>query len=318
MTDQAIAQSAEPAVSGPATENDLARMFMSELSGQEPQGQPNTEQGEEAQAASGENPEVELEQAQGEADDTALVKVPRLDGDGFEEIPVAEAKARMLMQQDYTRKTQAIAEERKAVQAEREKAMAVFSKQAEAMEYQLKVLGETIQSIDQQVNWEALRALDPGGYIKAREDQEQRMKQFHAGRAQMEQARKQARAERVAQNTQRLVESLPELLDQNAAKAFAENLASEAHANYGLAPQDLDAIDDHRLILALKDANEYRRLKAKSAETKAAVNKAPQLAKPGAPRQGNPQALDTFRTIARAKQSGSLDDMAAAFLKAGV
>jgi hypothetical protein len=314
MTDQATVQSADPVVRGPATEEQLASLFATELTGEQPTGQAETEQGEEAQAASGENPDdVEGVDAQAEQSDAEYVEVPKLEGEGMERITREELKARMLMHADYTRKTQAVAEERKAIQAEREKVMATISKHADEMGYRLTVLGQTIQSIEQQVNWDALRELDPGAYIKAKEEQQKRLQTFEEGRKQYEQAQKMVKGQRVAQNTQRLVEAMPILLDPKAAKEFAETLANESQANYGLTAQDLDAIDDHRLILALKDANELRRLRAKSADTKAAVAKAPQLAKPGAPRQGNPEALRTHKVITRARTEGSPEALEAAF-----
>lgn len=319
MKDQANGQSGtvDNAASGPATEQDLASMFESTLTGEQPKGQATPVQGENAQADSGENPEQVEEQPDGEQAPAKFV-VPALEGDGTEELTAEELKAQRLMQADYTRKTQQVAEERKAIAAERAKVEAEISQRVTALDTQLQQTARVIQSFDQQVDWEALRQVNPGAYLEAREQQQARMQSFEQGRKQLEAVKNAQRQERIAASSQRLVEALPELLDPQSAKKFAERLVTDAQAHYGFTAQEIDAIDDHRFILALKDAAEYRAIKAKTDGVKQKLAAAPQLAKPGAPRQGNPQALDAYRTIQKARSSGSLVDMAAAFLKAGV
>lgn len=317
MTDQAIEQSGtvDNAASGPVSEQDLAAAFASALEGGKPQGQAQP-QGEQAQAESGESPEqVDV---QDEEPAIERFKVPALEGDGIEELTAEELKAQRLMQADYTRKTQQIAEERKAIQAERQKVEQEISQRSQTMEQQLAMLGRAIQSFDQQVNWDALRQLDPAAYLEAREQQQARMQAFEHSRQQLEAVKQAQRHERIAQNSQRLVEALPELLDPKAARAFADKIINGAGEAYGFSAQEIDALDDHRLILMAKDAIAYRELKAKTDSVKPKIAAAPQLAKPGAPRQGNAKALDAYRTIQKARQTGSIDDMAAAFLKAGI
>lgn|SRR5574343_192890 len=317
MTDQATEQSAAPNASGP-TEFDLARMFETEAtqSGGQPKGQAQAVQGEEAdEAESGASPDdVDGQLEQAEQSGEEYIEVPKLEGEGTERITRAELKNRMLMQADYTKKTQAVADERKALAAEKQKAMETFSQQAAALDHHLRSLAGVIKGVEAQTNWEALREVDPGAYLKAKEEQQARLQAFEQGLKVFEETKKRQRAERVAMNTQRLVEARPELLDPAQAKQFATVLAQGAQEHYGLTPQDLDAIDDHRIVLALADAAEFRRLKAKAAETKAQVSKAPQLASPGAPaRRGNPESLHTHRAIQQAKKTGKTEDMAAAF-----
>lgn len=308
MTDQAIEQSG-------ATSNDaapdLAAFFSQTLEGKQPQGQAVAQQGEEAQAESGASPEVEGEQPEGET--PAKFRVPALEGDGYEELTAEEIKAQRLMQADYTRKTQEVAEQRKAIQAEREQVASVLSQRVQETESALQMLAGAIKSFDSEVNWDALRQVDPASYLEAREQQTQRIQAFERTRQHLEAVRQAERAERVAQNSQRLVEAMPELLDANAAKVFGEQITNAAAKHYGFTPQEVAGVDDHRLILMMRDAAKYHDLMAKSSEVKAKVAQAPQLAKPGAPKPGNAQALNTYRTIQRAKATSSLDDQAAAF-----
>ena len=101
---------------------DAVDMFDKFLSGEEPEGQPETEQEETDPDETGEE-ELEAE-AEGEQPEAELIEVPLLEGEGTEKITHDELKARMLMQSDYTRKTQALADERKAAYADVSKAKA--------------------------------------------------------------------------------------------------------------------------------------------------------------------------------------------------
>ena len=309
MTDQAAEQSG-------ATSNDaapdLAAFFQQTLNGGQPQGQAQAAEGEEDdESESGASPEVEGEQAATDA--PAKFKVPALEGDGYEELTAEEIRAQRLMQADYTRKTQEVAEQRKAIQAEREKVQTELSQRLQESEAHLQMLAGAIQSFDQQVNWEELRAIDPAAYLQAREQQQARLQAFERTRQHIEQVRQAERSERLSQSSQRLVEAMPELLDPNAAKAFGEQITTAANKFYGFMPQEVASVEDHRLILMMRDAAKYHELVAKTGEVKAKVAAAPQLSKPGTPRQGNPEALRTHRAIQKAKSTSSLEDQAAAF-----
>jgi len=308
MTDQATEQSGEAQQeSAGLTVDSLAALFDGPSQGKQPQGQAAPQEEEEA----GDEPEVEGEQ-DAEAQTSEKFKVPALEGEGFEELTADEIKARMLMQSDYTKKTQALAEQRKAIEAEVSKRMQSFSEREQAMEAHLANLAGAIQTFDAQVDWEALRKEDPSAFLEAREQQAQRIAAFKQSLQYRDQVQQQQRAEMVAQGTQRLMESMPELLDPNNLKAFGEKVVSGA-AHYGFDPAEIANIVDHRHFLVLKDAIAYRELKAKAGEVKQTVAKAPQLAKPGAAKPGNAQALATHRVIKKAQSTGKVDDLAAAF-----
>jgi len=79
-----------------------------------------------------------------------------------------ELEAELLMQADYTRKTQEVAETRKAVEAERERATALFQSsqqyiEAKAFEYNLDSQLKQFQEL----NWSQLEQEDPVGAMSA-------------------------------------------------------------------------------------------------------------------------------------------------------
>jgi hypothetical protein len=214
MTDQAETQSAAPAAS---TEQDLAALLSGDMSGSEqPKGHAAPAQAEAQEAVDGETPSESEAQPE-----VVKFKVPALEGDGDEELTAEELKAQRLMHRDYTQKTQAVAEARKEIEAERSKVQQVISEKAQMMEQNLAILGQAIQSFDQQVNWDALREVDPAAYLEARETQQARQRAFMQSAQQLEAVRADQARQMQAINAQRLVEAIPTWLDQSVAQKEA-------------------------------------------------------------------------------------------------
>lgn len=302
MTDQAIEQSG----TANAAEPDLAALMKQAITASEPKGQPAAVDGEDSQEGAGASPEVDAADSA-----AAMFKVPALEGDGFEELTADDLKAQRLMHKDYTQKTQAIAEERKRVEALKAEATQAATARLEKLDYDLQAAAQLIQSFEQNVNWQALRELDPAEFVRQKEAQSQRIHAWEQARNHAEAIKGEQRKSRRAEEAQRLVEAIPEWLDPNRARAEASKIV-EGAAQYGLTPQDIDGFDDHRMILVLRDALAHRELKAKGATVKAEVAKAPPLAKPGTTQQGNPKALATHRTVQAARKDGTQDSLAKA------
>jgi hypothetical protein len=315
MTDQATEQSGQQ-VAAPTelNSNDLAAMFSGKSeTEQQPQGQASTVEGVGQEAESGESPEQSEAEAQAEAP-AEKFKVPALEGDGFDELTAEELKAQRLMHADYTRKTQQVAEARKQAEAEVAQARQVMTQKAQAMEDNLVALGQAIKSFDAQVNWEALREVDPATYLAEREKQQARQQHFMTAAKQLEAFRREQAEMVKQQNAQRLVEAIPTWLDPTVAKKEAEEVRSYL-TKTGYQPDEIEGLTDYRVIVMARELARYEALKNKASEVKAQVQKAPQLAKPGAVRPGNPEALAKYRTTQKAINEPSKDNLAALFAK---
>lgn len=229
--------------------------------------------------AESDTPEEAEEEA--EADD---------DEDGGEEaepeyeVETAEGKQKVKLQElldgflrtaDYTRKTQAVAEERKAV--ERAK--------AELAQYE-KQLSEQLQAwavpTEQEPNWAELATkLTPQDFNLRRVQWEQRQRQRDTARAEFQRLQASQRAQMVKEERDRLFEAIPEWRDQAKFEAAAQRIAQNA-PEYGFAPDEIAMVVDHRMIRVLNDAIAYRELqKAKPAVDKK-TTQIKQALKPGA------------------------------------
>lgn len=309
MTDQAEGQSGAVDMASDHTEADLFAAF------QQLRGEPSKDQADSEQEETPEGDAGEILAEPGEetpTDQPRKIRVRALEGDGYEELTEDELKSQRLMHSDYTRKTQAIAEQRKAVEAKQREVEQAMTARLQQMDDHVAMLGRAIQSFEAEVDWDALRQQDPATYVEQRERQAQRLKQFNAAKAQAGEQRNLYRQQKAAEEAQKLVEAIPEWLDKGRARTEATAIREGVSA-YGFSPEEFDRVIDHRLVLMARDAIELRKLKAKAAEVKQTISKAPPLAKPGGSQPGNHDALRAHRAIQKATQTGSVDDMAAAF-----
>ena len=217
------------------------------------------------------------------------------------------------MQADYTRKTQALSEERQAAQAEVSRAKAEIAQRTQSLDESLQRAATVIQSIEAQVNWQALREVDPSAYLEQREQQAERIRSFDQAKKQLDAIKAGERQSALVENHQRLVEAIPTWLDPVTAQKEATELQTALVNEFKFTADEVGKLSDYRIVLMARDAAKYRALQAKAKDVKATVAKAPQLTKPGTPKAGNAEALQTYQAVQRAKQTGNTKDVAAAF-----
>lgn len=218
---------------------------------------------------------------------------------------------------DYTKKSQAVAEERKAVEAERQR--------IEEARYLRDQYAERLQIIEQMLNQqpegenlEALKENDPIGYAIAYTDQQRRKEQLaqvQAERQRIAEQQQQERQEQLGQVIQaearKLAEALPEYADPQKGEVTRRELR-EFGLKLGFSDQELSGIYDSRQVLTLWKAMQYDKLQSSKPGITKRVNEAPKVVKPGVsqPREGS----DELRKLkARAKQTGRVADAAKAF-----
>ena len=308
--DQASGQSTETG-SVELSQADAVDLFDKYLNGgTEPKGQPDPEQEGTDPEINGDQPDVE---AEGKTPEAELIEVPKLEGEGTEKITRDELKSRMLMQADYTRKTQEVAEQRKAIVAESAKSRQEIAQRISSLDESLQRASTIIQSIEAQVNWDALRQVDPSAYLEQRELQGQRIRAYDQAKSERDSARAAAQQDLLAENHQRLIEAIPGWLDPTTAEREQVELASALVKEFNFTEEEVGKLADYRVVLMARYAAKYLALQAKAKDVKANVEKAPKLSKPGAPQAGNAEALQTYNIVQRAKKTGDIKDAAAAF-----
>ena len=257
--------------------------------------------------------DVEYEAAE-EATDEAEEPADYIEIDG-ERVTLDEVGNGYLRQADYTKKTQELAEQRKANESE----LASIAQERE----HLKVMLENMGQSPEQTSVEDLAALaetDPLAYIaeKAKMDaanakndvansERQRLAQIEA---QQNQARM---AEYVDTQKNTLLTSIPELAGDKGAAYRADILTYME--GVGFSKDELGQIYDARAVVLADKARKYDALMSKGKATAKKVRAAPKVVKPGVQTSKKAKVSNARKQVlSRARKSGSVDDAVAAIM----
>jgi len=256
-----------------------------------------------------EQSEEEEEQEEQEQPQTFTVKV-----DGKEvAVTLDELQKGYSRTQDYTRKTQQIAEVRKQVEQETQAVRAEREQYAQL----LGALQAQLQSSEPQVDLERLYHEDPIEWVRQKEIMRERQEKL--GAIQSEQQRlfqvsqyeqQRAMEAQLASQQEALLAALPDWKDPKKAKA-EKALVIESAKAAGFTDEDLKSVYDHRLVLLLRKAAMYDQMVSKRQGIKPVVNNGPRTAKPGAAGRVS-TTTESTRAKQRLAKTGRIDDAASA------
>jgi hypothetical protein len=297
-----------------------ADAIMGLMGGQEgsEQEQPETElEANDSEAESEESyDESEVEQDEGEEE--AEQPRYRVKAAGEEkEVTLDELIKSYQLGTDYTKKSQAVAEERKAVEAEKariEEARYLRDQYAE----RLQVIEQMLNQQPETENLEYLKETDPIGYaVKVAElsQREKQLAQVQAERQRIAMQQDQERHEQLGHVIQaearKLAEAIPEYADPQKGEVARRELR-EFGQKLGFSEQELSGVYDSRQVLTLWKAMQYDKLQSAKPGITKKVNEAPKVMKSGVsqPRDSN----DELKKLkAKARQTGRVADAAKAF-----
>lgn len=307
------------------TIEDASNAFAAILSGEEPGKQVDSEApADEADVdidLEDEEPPEEVpadsEDDEGNDEETPEKPVYTVKVDGEEiTVPLEELLAGYSRNQDYTRKTMKLAEERKAAQAEFEavrQERVAYSQLLGAMQQQI----EAASSVEP--DWDRLRVEDPiefGVQWAEHQRQQQKLQAIRAEQSRLAQIEQQQQVMQAAQSLERekqlLVSAIPEW--RNAEKARTERAEIIDYGKrIGFSEQELSSIFDHRAVVALRKAYLYDKALARKTSVKPVEKAAAPVLRPGSANTAPRPASDLTRAKQRLAKSGSVQDAAAAF-----
>lgn len=278
-------------------------------------------QPEDSATEEGEETEEETEEP-APLDPKAVVRTVKVDGKEVQ-VTLEDLEKSFSFTGHLTRKSQALADERKAFESERQAVAAERAKYATLLP-QLEQALTTPQG--EEIDWDKLRAENPIEFtVKWAEHQREqlRLQGVRAERERVEAQRQQEEAkmyqQHVLREEQATLEARPEWRDPKVRQGRMQAMVKYAMDVLGYTEDDLRQITDHRLLLILDDAEQLHR--AKQAKP-AAQQRARQLVKTAKP--GPSAKISTAQTSAltkarqRATRSGSIDDAAALLQLSGL
>jgi len=216
--------------------------------------------------------------------------------------------------QDYTRKTQQIAEVRKQVEQESQ------AIRAERAQY-AQLLGALEQQVQQaaapQIDWDRLYQEDPIEWVRQKELVRENQAKYAAIQSEQQRLAEISNYEQaqsmqafLAQEQDKLMEVLPEWKDPVKAKA-EKALLIEFGQKAGFQPDELKNIFDHRVVSVLRKAALYEQMMSKRGNIKPVTNNGPRPAKPGAAGRVSTTSEST-RAKQRLAKSGRVQDAVSA------
>jgi len=242
-----------------------------------------------------------------------------LEVDG-EEITIEELRSGHLRQKDYTRKTQELAEHRKAVEA---KDQEMDRERAEYAQL-LPALAERIQQeAKQEPDWDTLYDTDPVMAAKAerqwRKEQEGRVAQLQAVQAEQQrmqqiEAQKQEQMQQSYLEQQRhiLPDIIPEWRDSKVAATEATQIR-DFLLGEGFSEQDVSGMSNATLVKLARKAMLYDRGETRANEVKAKPKKSRTKTLKSGSRASQPKRTSAAQEAQnRARKTGRVNDAAAA------
>ena len=283
----------------------------------EPQTEANNSEAEsdEIEAQAEDESEVEQDEGEEEAEESPTYRVKAAGEE--REVTLDELIQSYQLGADYRRKVEAVAQDRKVVEAERQR--------IEEAKYLRDQYAERLQVIEQMLNQQPetenldyLKETDPIGYaVKVAElsQREKQLAQVRAEQARIYDQQQREQQEQLGQVVQaesrKLAEVIPEYADPQKGETLRRELR-EFGVKAGFSEQELANVYDSRAVLTLWKAMQYDKLQSAKPGITKKVNEAPKVIKSGVsqPRDGN----DEMKKLkARAKQTGRVADAAKAF-----
>ena len=296
-----------------------ANAFMSFLEPQAEEAQAQPEPSEAEYSAESEEQDVSAEEAESQEEVVEELPKYRVKVSGEEvEVSLDELLNGYSRTADYQKKTQSLAEQRKAVEADRVK-IAEAAQTRETYAQRLQVIEQLLHQQNQGEDLSQLKAEDPIAYAVAMAEKMERDKQLQAvqierQRVQQEQqSYTQAQLQKHIQAEQaKLVEAIPEFKDDVKAEVVRRDIRNYAKSQ-GFTDQELSQVYDSRAVLALYKAAQYDKLMAGKGVTSKKVANAPKTIRPGT---SNPQSSENEtvkKERAALRQSGNKKDAARLF-----
>jgi hypothetical protein len=295
----AVLESDDGQPPSPEEEQEVVEETTDEVIDESQEIEEETEESEEV-----EDPTEETEEDAEDEPDAITEGMIEVDG---EKISVDEIKLGYMRQADYTKKTQAVAEQRKAA----EEQTANYESTLNAL---LTASGADLSRFDN-VNWEQAAVQNPDQYRQAKAMYEQTKQTHDFIRAQAKEHQQRNEAQQQAAMKENAKESLTVLKSTipNWNNDLYYSIGEYATESLGVTTEEFNDVHDHRMITALYKAMKFDRAKT---ETQKKVKATPKKTLSG--KKAEPKDLgkkDNYRKARdRLKKSGSMEDAVQALL----
>ena len=327
MTEQ-INDASTEAVETPTTEEVFEKILDAEES---PTDQPEAEEVEQEETEEVDEEEYEeestdedemeddeeLDEEESEEDEPEAERTFKVKAAG-EELDVTESELikSYQMGKDYTKKSQALAEQTKLVEAHASKiqeSMQLRDEYAQKLSAITQVLNEDMESEEDLIN---MKENDPVGYAVKVAEQTENQRKMKLIEQEQQKLAMQQRAEQQQQfannislQSKKLTELIPEFSDAKKSEQVKRDIRAYGK-DMGFSDQEMSTVYDARHVSMLHKAMKYDRLMSNKGKTKKQVTNAPRMAK----NRGKVKSSDVYtKQKRRLQNSGKVEDAVSVF-----
>jgi len=322
---QKTAVTPEPTVqSEPEAKENLLGQFENLLTAENEQPTSTDEQDAKAQPdAPADEPtpdDLELEETDNSpAEGTEELVTVKVDGQDTQ-VTLEELKNGYSRQSDYSKKTQALADERRGLDTERSKIdTELEAVKKERDDYAVKLQSFIKSDKQEDIDWDKVYEQDPIEYVrlKAESDKKKEVRQqaeseLKTIQEKQKEEQQKKYAEYVTTQSNMLSEKVPEFADpvkKGKIQAGVKNYLNEI----GFSDQELSMLTDHRTVMVAVEGMKYNQLKkAKLGDKK--VKNIPKVSKSGVPTSKDDANYERRQDAIKRAKSGKSGDMLDAFM----
>jgi len=282
-----------------------------------------TEEEESEDVDDDESEESEEEEVEDEDESESTVYTVKVNGQDVE-VTEDELIKGYSRQQDYTQKTQQLAEYKRQLDGAAQQYQQELANTQQVRAQYVDALATAIEGnyghLQQfaNVDWERLKTEDREEYLTKRDEYRQAQEQIEGLKAQASHAQQQQQQEMQVQHQQllqeehaKMVSILPEWNDPDTQRAIAKTI-SEFALTKGYTQEELSQLVDHRSILVLMQAKAYEDMTRKQHEVRAKkVKNKPKVVKTKAKREKAEVSKGKRKAkLKRLQSTGHVDDAA--------
>ena len=260
-----------------------------------------------------ESSETQTETEQTEEQEIQKPSLHRVKVQGQElEVSLDELKSGYSRDSDYRQKTHALAEERRMLDDQK-------TSLSRSYDGKLKELTDLIGAAESYIGQSSKEDLqkmyeeDPTQAAKIDFQQRQQRESFNNLKQQAEVVKLQQYNQYLDEQKRLAATKIPEYSDPVKGVTF-KNQMKNSLSEYGFNDQEIGSLADHRFLMVLRDAMEYRNLKSKPVTNKK-VTTAPKVVKSGTPKMEDSKRAAVKQKIGRLRRSGKINDAQSAILE---
>ncbi len=264
--------------------------------------------------------DLELEETDNSpAEGTEELVTVKVDGQD-RQVTLDELKNGYSRQSDYSKKTQALADERRGLDTERDKVTTELEAvKKERDDYAVKLKSFIKSDKQEDIDWDKVYEQDPIEYVrlKAETDRKKEIRQqaeteLKSIEQKQDEEQKKKYADYVTTQSNMLSDKVPEFADpvkKGKIQANVKNYLNEI----GFSDQELSMLTDHRTVMVAIEGMKYSQLKkAKLGDKK--VKNIPRVSKSGIPVSKDDANYERRKDAIKRVKSGKSGDMLEAFM----